>query len=39
MGEEATQEDSAGVGGPFTLLTRRGGEQVAYLEVQGAASS
>ncbi|MGW6717463.1 helix-turn-helix domain-containing protein [Streptomyces sp. NPDC054995] len=29
------QEDNAGVDGPFTLLTRKGGEQVAYLEVQG----
>jgi len=29
------REDHAGVDGPFTLITRRGGDQVAYLEVQG----
>ncbi|MGH3309891.1 MAG: helix-turn-helix domain-containing protein [Streptomyces sp.] len=29
------REDNAGVDGPFTLITRKGEEQVAYLEVQG----
>ncbi|MFB7605345.1 helix-turn-helix domain-containing protein [Streptomyces gardneri] len=29
------REDNAGVDGPFTLITRKSGEQVAYLEVQG----
>lgn len=29
------REDNAGVDGPFTLITRKGGEQAAYLEVQG----
>ncbi|MFB7549809.1 helix-turn-helix domain-containing protein [Streptomyces sp. NPDC056154] len=29
------REDNAGVDGPFTLITRKGGDQVAYLEVQG----
>nr|WP_309227936.1 helix-turn-helix transcriptional regulator [Streptomyces lunaelactis] len=29
------REDNAGVDGPFTLITRKGSEQVAYLEVQG----
>lgn len=28
-------EDHAGVDGPFTLITHKGGDQVAYLEVQG----
>ncbi|WP_308345328.1 helix-turn-helix transcriptional regulator [Streptomyces sp. ISL-94] len=28
-------QDNAGVDGPFTLITRKGGDQVAYLEVQG----
>ncbi|WP_406135505.1 helix-turn-helix domain-containing protein [Streptomyces sp. NBC_01089] len=28
-------EDNAGVDGPFTLITRKSGEQVAYVEVQG----
>lgn len=29
------QEDNAGVDGPFTLITPKKGEQIAYLEVQG----
>ncbi|MGP3751144.1 helix-turn-helix domain-containing protein [Streptomyces sp. IBSNAI001] len=29
------REDNAGLDGPFTLITRRSGEQLAYLEVQG----
>lgn len=29
------REDSAGVDGPFTLITSKSGDQVAYLEVQG----
>ncbi|MET9187874.1 helix-turn-helix transcriptional regulator [Streptomyces tendae] len=29
------QEDNAGVDGPFTLITPKRGEQIAYLEVQG----
>ncbi|MCI3224389.1 helix-turn-helix transcriptional regulator [Streptomyces sp. NP-1717] len=29
------REDNAGVDGPFTLITRKGGDQIAYLEVQG----
>ncbi|WP_299538927.1 helix-turn-helix transcriptional regulator [uncultured Streptomyces sp.] len=29
------REDNAGVDGPFTLITRKGAETVAYLEVQG----
>ncbi|MFE4610360.1 helix-turn-helix domain-containing protein [Streptomyces niveus] len=29
------REDNAGVDGPFTLITCKGGDQVAYLEVQG----
>ncbi|WP_328928098.1 helix-turn-helix domain-containing protein [Streptomyces sp. NBC_00190] len=29
------REDNAGVDGPFTLITHKGGDQVAYLEVQG----
>ncbi|MEU4076349.1 helix-turn-helix domain-containing protein [Streptomyces venezuelae] len=29
------REDNAGVDGPFTLIARKGEEQVAYLEVQG----
>ncbi|MFD9722772.1 helix-turn-helix domain-containing protein [Streptomyces sp. NPDC059072] len=29
------REDSAGVDGPFTLITTKAGDQVAYLEVQG----
>ncbi|GAA0472027.1 helix-turn-helix transcriptional regulator [Streptomyces olivaceiscleroticus] len=32
------QEDNAGVDGPFTVLTRRGGEQVAYMEAQGRST-
>lgn len=29
------REDNAGLDGPFTLITRKGGDQIAYLEVQG----
>ncbi|MDI3386275.1 helix-turn-helix transcriptional regulator [Streptomyces sp. B-S-A8] len=29
------REDNAGVDGPFTLITRKNGDQFAYLEVQG----
>jgi transcriptional regulator with XRE-family HTH domain len=29
------REDNAGVDGPFTVITRKGGEQVMYAEVQG----
>lgn len=29
------REDNAGVDGPFTLITQRRGDQIAYLEVQG----
>ncbi|MGW4313891.1 helix-turn-helix domain-containing protein [Streptomyces sp. NPDC004491] len=29
------REDNAGLDGPFTLITRRSGDQLAYLEVQG----
>ncbi|MEU4264312.1 helix-turn-helix domain-containing protein [Streptomyces argenteolus] len=29
------REDNAGLDGPFTLITRKSGEQLAYLEVQG----
>lgn len=29
------REDNAGLDGPFTLLTRKSGDQIAYLEVQG----
>ncbi len=32
------REDNAGVDGPFTVITRRGGVQVAYLEVQGRST-
>ncbi|MFE9906997.1 helix-turn-helix domain-containing protein [Streptomyces clavifer] len=32
------REDNAGVDGPFTLISRKGGEQVAYLEVQGRST-
>ncbi|MEU5616145.1 helix-turn-helix transcriptional regulator [Streptomyces sp. NPDC047802] len=31
------REDNAGLDGPFTLITRRSGEQLAYLEVQGCS--
>ncbi|URN17270.1 MULTISPECIES: helix-turn-helix domain-containing protein [Streptomyces] len=31
-------EDNAGVDGPFTLLNRAGGDQVAYLEAQGRST-
>ncbi|MFC9239034.1 helix-turn-helix domain-containing protein [Streptomyces decoyicus] len=32
------REDNAGVDGPFTLLSRAGGDQVAYLEAQGRST-
>ncbi|NJQ00139.1 helix-turn-helix domain-containing protein [Streptomyces zingiberis] len=32
------REDNAGVDGPFTVITRRGGSQVAYLEAQGRST-
>jgi transcriptional regulator with XRE-family HTH domain len=32
------REDNAGVDGPFTLITRKGGTQVVYLEVQGRST-
>lgn len=32
------REDNAGVDGPFTLLYRAGGDQVAYLEAQGRST-
>ncbi|MCP9943934.1 helix-turn-helix domain-containing protein [Streptomyces somaliensis] len=32
------REDNAGVDGPFTLLNRVGGDQVAYLEAQGRST-
>ncbi|MDQ0846056.1 helix-turn-helix transcriptional regulator [Streptomyces sp. V1I6] len=32
------REDNAGVDGPFTLITRKGGAQVVYLEVQGRST-
>ncbi|WP_285513409.1 helix-turn-helix transcriptional regulator [Streptomyces sp. NBRC 14336] len=32
------REDNAGVDGPFTLLCRAGGDQVAYLEAQGRST-
>lgn len=32
------REDNAGVDGPLTVITRKGGDQVAYLEVQGRSS-
>jgi transcriptional regulator with XRE-family HTH domain len=32
------REDNAGVDGPFTLLYRSGGDQVAYLEAQGRST-
>ncbi|MFD0141382.1 MULTISPECIES: helix-turn-helix domain-containing protein [unclassified Streptomyces] len=31
-------EDNAGVDGPFTVLTRRGSDQVGYMEVQGKST-
>ncbi len=31
-------EDNAGVDGPFTVLTRRGGDQVGYMEAQGKST-
>lgn len=32
------REDNAGVDGPFTVITRKGGEQFTYMEVQGRSS-
>lgn len=32
------REDNAGVDGPFTVITRKGGEQLTYMEVQGRSS-
>ncbi|MEU0128402.1 helix-turn-helix transcriptional regulator [Streptomyces sp. NPDC006289] len=32
------REDNAGVDGPFTVITRRSGDQVVYAEVQGRSS-
>ncbi|MEU0133285.1 helix-turn-helix transcriptional regulator [Streptomyces sp. NPDC006296] len=32
------REDNAGVDGPFTVITRKGGDQVVYAEVQGRSS-
>ena len=32
------REDNAGVDGPFTVITRRGGEQFMYAEVQGRSN-
>ncbi|WP_411574603.1 helix-turn-helix domain-containing protein [Streptomyces fradiae] len=32
------REDNSGVDGPFTLLNRAGGDQVAYLEAQGRST-
>ncbi|MFH9007219.1 helix-turn-helix domain-containing protein [Streptomyces afghaniensis] len=32
------REDNAGVDGPFTVLTPQGGDQVAYMEVQGKST-
>ncbi|MFF2460654.1 helix-turn-helix domain-containing protein [Streptomyces mirabilis] len=32
------REDNAGVDGPFTVLTRQSGEQVAYMEAQGRST-
>lgn len=32
------REDNAGVDGPFTVITREGGEQFTYMEVQGRSS-
>ncbi|WP_434098923.1 helix-turn-helix domain-containing protein [Streptomyces xantholiticus] len=32
------REDNAGVDGPFSLLTRHGGDQVAYMETQGRST-
>ncbi|MEU0113955.1 helix-turn-helix transcriptional regulator [Streptomyces bobili] len=32
------REDNAGVDGPFTVVTRKGGDQIVYMEVQGRSS-
>ncbi|WP_409474821.1 helix-turn-helix domain-containing protein [Streptomyces sp. HC307] len=32
------REDNAGVDGPFTVLTRQGGDQFAYMEAQGKST-
>ncbi|MFE1951983.1 helix-turn-helix domain-containing protein [Streptomyces sp. NPDC059524] len=32
------REDNAGLDGPFTVITRKGGEQLEYMEVQGRSS-
>lgn len=32
------REDNAGVDGPFTVLTRHGGDQVGYMEAQGRST-
>ncbi|MFK0196174.1 helix-turn-helix domain-containing protein [Streptomyces lavendulae] len=32
------RDDNAGVDGPFTVITRKGGQQLAYMEVQGRSS-
>lgn len=32
------REDNAGVDGPFTVITHKGGKQIAYLEVQGRST-
>ncbi|MEU0132735.1 helix-turn-helix transcriptional regulator [Streptomyces sp. NPDC006296] len=32
------REDNAGVDGPFTVITRKGGEQFVYMEVQGRSN-
>ncbi|MFE3410400.1 helix-turn-helix domain-containing protein [Streptomyces mirabilis] len=32
------REDNAGVDGPFTVLTRQGGDQVGYMEAQGRST-
>jgi uncharacterized protein DUF5753 len=32
------QEDNAGVDGPFTVITKKGGAQFVYMEVQGRSN-
>ncbi|MFF2407634.1 helix-turn-helix domain-containing protein [Streptomyces sp. NPDC058092] len=32
------REDNAGVDGPYTVITRKGGEQLVYMEVQGRSN-
>ncbi|MEU6578348.1 helix-turn-helix transcriptional regulator [Streptomyces sp. NPDC046805] len=32
------RDDNAGVDGPFTVITRKGGDQFAYMEVQGRST-